>query len=492
MIQSDDYTKRFMELKAEYPDLSDTELLNKMSEEINVLPEDDTPVTPVPRVKREPLPPRESVPDTPNQILYKWSTKISAEQNSTETRYLPPSIYEDLLYRLKNSEGQIISVTGMQGVGKTEMRNQLHWELVGDNSENPRAIRARWRGQDALLDSIVKTLSEFSSANRFYRDSVLSAIRVKIGGDGVADPGRMTKLVEKNIPKFKRDNDAEIIANVLINPRVYDDDPQGFFRSDRVRELFPVLRDYLNKSDLKEMRKRIFAELMSENYTFLLDFQDYSKRNHSVRDKDWADFQEFWVESIERQALEDPQVANIVMFYQKELWSDHFLPGKVDEMQILPHKAQTMVDFIHTQVLPDGGCPFTDDGILMVAQLALGNFRKFKRYITVCLDHNRKRSSGTETISAADVTDWITTDVLKKDWERELGDVFPIGKIRRGKAIEVMKILFNNGGVGQSDLVKSVFDNRMDGSRVLQKMEEHGFIIRTRVGRENIVKLGGE
>lgn len=422
--------------------------------------------------------------------LYQWASVLTAEQHD-DPHYFKTPFYHRILRKLKNTEGQLIAITGRQGVGKTAMMNNLFWDYYNQNSRAPNVFRMKWRGEDAFFDSIIDTLEKFSTANDVYEDMIYEIISKKIGVSMSLSVERMTELVYKSVPRIHPgSNDGGIIARYLLGKLDYYDDSRD---GTRLRELWPILEDMVSKSDRKKMKRRIFNDLINEDVAFFLDFPDYSKNSKTKMNDDFSKFQDFYFDTLERLRFEDHQFAHVVIFFQKELFGGHFLVGKMVEYEIKPVKPDLMVGFVKETF---GLEPFTEDAMSIIARLSRGYFRNFKKYIVVCLEafFDVYADTGEEiVVDGGKVLSWIDVDVLEKDWHREMIDLFPRSLQRRREAIEVLGFLFKNGECDQGDIVENVFYGRKNqASRILGPLEKSGHIVRVKDGRSKIVRLGGE
>jgi hypothetical protein len=135
--------------------------------------------------------------------------------------------------------------------------------------------------------------------------------------------------------------------------------------------------------------------------------------------------------------------------------------------------------------------PFTVETLEYLGRLSRGIIRRFKKYVKICLEKSLEH--GCFSISPDLAKQWIGLEQLEKDMELELMDIFPREKELRRLSVTLLQFL-NEGAIPQNDLAEEVFDgNKVKCSRVLDKLEAWGYILRewesTEEARRKIVKL---
>ncbi|RLG16390.1 hypothetical protein DRN63_04240 [Nanoarchaeota archaeon] len=125
--------------------------------------------------------------------------------------------------------------------------------------------------------------------------------------------------------------------------------------------------------------------------------------------------------------------------------------------------------------------PFTREALEELAALSRGIFRRFKKYIQTCLE-NYYFTQGINKITIDHVKKWISTDMLVRDMELELLDIFPKRKEQRIMAVKLFRYLHEKGGAAsQKDITEDLFEGeKMACSRLLRTLESHGYIIRVK------------
>jgi len=133
--------------------------------------------------------------------------------------------------------------------------------------------------------------------------------------------------------------------------------------------------------------------------------------------------------------------------------------------------------------------PFTEEGLLTVARMSRGIFRRFLRYITLTLDEWRPRPELHELIDPAAVREAVTFERLAEDMELELAGLFPKHSDLRMQAVRLLVLLEESGPHKQSQLVEQLGLEEYAMSRLLAKPELHRHVIRKRDGTDKVVTI---
>lgn len=229
-----------------------------------------------------------------------------------------------------------------------------------------------------------------------------------------------------------------------------------------------------------------FQELVARNIkalgptVVLLDFPDYNKTQKSRMTRDLHDVQILWENYYYSLIL--------VLFLQKELFHNNFFFGKMQVYELKPFTPSEMVAIYKKKF--NSAKPFTDEALLHLAALARGIFRRFLKYIGICLD-NWFDSDYREIISVENVNTWITLQQRAMDMELELSDVFPNNRENQMSALKILDHLsLKNTPVFQKDIVDSIFEgNDMAASRTLDRLEAYRYLNREYDGKGKLVKL---
>jgi len=236
------------------------------------------------------------------------------------------------------------------------------------------------------------------------------------------------------------------------------------------------------------MRRETFKHITSNlhsftgKHTIFIDTPDYAIRDVRKINGDLTELSKIW-KYLRSQGCR----ANIVIFFQKELVekTDHFFLRKItDIVELKPLSPQQLIEAFKLRFKT---CePFSEEALKLIAELSRGVFRRFKRYIQLCLEDMLDR--GREQVKVEDVKDVITTDVLMRDLDLELSDIFRNERYKR-ISIAVLKHLREHGSVNQKTLAEVLGVHATILGRILSSLEEHGYVKRERgKKRELIIK----
>lgn len=377
---------------------------------------------------------------TPYLEVYQWCVKHAAEQHPLYTDlYIESLPVKRLVRRLVSTQGNLIALIGNQGVGKTSTLKYIRYKL---SRQDQVCILIKWAGLESIFQQLPPK----------YVDKDYS-----------------TNLVE---------------AAQQTNKRL---------------SFFPTRREYerlIGKNQTLEIQlKMAVSGLAQQEATILIEFQDYDKRSRGQMVRDLKEFQVFWSLITEH----DPDSClNIVFAWQRELWGGHFNFGKFDVVELKPFTPETLAR--HYEQIgfqsKNGFEPFTYEALMLIAGLARGVPRWYKKYIRVCLDHlydNLETGNTVDAITEECVRQWITIELLSEDWHRELLEVFPKSMGLRRKAVQVFVHLQQHGSTTQAEIQQLMFgsesSDKMACSRLLAKVEEAGYIAREYDGREKMVRM---
>jgi len=415
--------------------------------------------------------------------LYQWCSELSFEQNYKQyKRYYWTPEAKKLLNRLKYARNQLIAVIGLQGSGKTILR-----EVLAANLEN--SISTKWFGKEKLMQEVLDYLDYQSEIPWDEIDSVLSDLYNKMGN----------KLWD-----YLRKINSEL---VYIAEDVLKNGPPKPPYTDHMLQLKAAIENKISGTELKRRSYKNFLWTMSNMRNILLDLPDYDKNNRNRMIKDLNDIQAFW-EELNSEITDFQRKCNLVIFMQKELFKGHFFFGKCDVVELKPLTPQQFYDFyLENFVKPECGekekrpIPFEIDAFFEVAKLSRGIWRRFKKYLKICLEnwYEELEAKGKWThplrlISIDQVKKWITVEQLEKDMELELMDIFPRSKENRLKTVMVLRYLREHGPLNQQTLAQKFFGgtsekSQMACSRLLNKLEVYEYIRSEQKGREKIWRI---
>ena len=421
----------------------------------------ETPQKPETDTKRENnriTPPRTENKKTtlPFKDVYQWANLLTSESTQFEFDFIWTPPMKRLLRKLNHLEKQLVVVIGLQGVGKTEFLKQLEWKL--------RELREQSHDEKRVISI---NLANFDPAKAFLT---------------LDDQHALTWELER---EYRR-----------LFPTQYHEGgkgrPDAIEKSDITTE-FNWYRRKLGRRANKIIEDYVLNEL-GEAKCIFVDLGDYDKRNRSRMNGDLIQLRNLWVKIT---CPEDAEpTVNFIFSMQKELFTGNFLFGKPMIFELKPFSPRQLVEFYKQKF--GSTAPFTEDALFRVAQLSMGIWRRYKKYISTSLDEWYDLENSSYSVTLQDVEQWITIEQLAKDMELEFSDIFPHNKPKQRKAMMVCQRL-QKGAMKQFEIAKEFFGegkaSEMACSRMLEVLETHDKISRSLEGTRNmkVVSLkGGE
>lgn len=396
--------------------------------------------------------------ELPYREVYQFATELTHEQNKNQSFFWTKQA-ERLVRRLQLSKNQLIAVIGYQGSGKSTLLSML-W----DKLENCHGLK--WFGEKSAEENL-----EFFAEPDL--ENLISYLHLKNSEEELRHwVGSLPTSI------------ANTVGAILFSPHADEHlkNPQYTIIA------HSIIEKKLGQATLQEAKKDWLAQELSKG-TILIDLPDYDKNNRTQMIHDLNAIHKFW-QNIDVMN-EGSRETNIVLFMQKELFHNHFFFGKMDVIDLELLKPQ---DFIQYYTDKFGSTkPFEVDALREIAYLSRGIFRRFKKYIRICLD-NFYDDSEKGGISVEDVQLWISQAQLSKDMELELSSVFHSRELHN-YTVTLLQVLGKNGSVDQQELSTQVFGEgkaaEMQCSRVLQKLEAYGYIKReVHDNNKKMVSLG--
>ena len=418
--------------------------------------------------------------------IYQWSCRLSTEQGEEEYFWTEETLA--LLNRLKTSKGNMIAVIGLQGVGKTALRQALFRKL---SEENFKVYSLKWVGspEETLIKSISYVEGKFldNSDLNYFKELFYELFRrhwIK-GEDSWSTAEKISKALGL------KSSDEEIKYGIEEFIRAAYGRGENIHEADKLAKhlsqiLTPLLEKALGSKKVMEVRKFLFQDRLQSANVILIDLPDYERGNIKQMNRDLTAIQEWWEGIFTSQFEGYTQDVSLVIFFQKELFQGHFFMGKLDVYELHPLTPKDMLSCYEQNFKSHE--PFTREALIELAFLSRGIFRRFKKYVRICLDHVMQKDI--ETVTPEHVKQWIGLDQLVKDMELELMTIFPKERENRILSVKLLKRLMESGPLTQSEVAEEVFDGaEMKASRVLGRLESWNYIKRERRGKDKIVSL---
>lgn len=426
-------------------------------------------------------------------VVLRWCNNQTGEYSEIfqDTEYLWTSQTENIFRKLGEHK-ILMRIIGLSGQGKTELSKAIFRRM-------------------STLDQFAVRL-KFGSEAKQVSEELQREFDAKYFGE-------LWKEVSQHLASIAMNSEVNVINTFdnELNPRVdvpetfeghvykrvtivHDDVAESMLRqyynaTEEQRQelnytvnkkLIPVLEKHLSQKAIALVKRRIEQESFAEADVILIDLPDETQTSYH-----WAEYIDLlmsWIAELGGRM-------NVVLFWQKEVHCNHFALRKFRSITLEPIKPKELVDFyIKMFNYPE---PFASDALLKVAKLSRGVFRRFKKYVAICID--MMKQNGKKEITESDVRDAITLGEINNDLKLELEVLFPREDTLRLKATEVLTRLAD-GDMTQSDIVKEIFNgNKVRASRVLDKLENETekFIMRSRSvssqhGEKLVHLVGGE
>jgi len=238
-----------------------------------------------------------------------------------------------------------------------------------------------------------------------------------------------------------------------------------------------------------------YMETFQDHHTVFIDMPDYGTKDIRRINKDLNILYEIWrflrqqyewFELIESDAKKRYQV-NIVVFLQKELVKrqQHFFLRKMDIVELRPLKPDELVHAFLMRF--EDYEPFTRDSLMLIAELSRGIFRRFMRYIQLCLEDMIERNA--DKVTVEDVENIITDNVLMQDMELEFFDIFRNQRYAN-YATRIISFLIRKKEADQKTIAEYLNIHPTIAGRIISTLEQNGYVTRERGKRAQwLVKI---
>ena len=374
--------------------------------------------------------------------VYRWASHLTAE-----TRYVNPESYKDyyltasarsLHFKLTHMEQGLVGVVGLQGIGKTSTLQKLAFDL--DTSETS-AIFIRWV---ADWQKIIET-------NPRIKRAYVSTLNEKLH-----------EKEEAYAHTFRR--------MPGLGGKVPDRNDLGDLEAGRIS--IENMEATLGKNESKKvMQEAIISTLAFTRYVFI-DLPDYSKKTKSAMNEDLSTVENLWKRAT---AIAGDDMATIfVIGIQKEMYGGHFLFGKMINVELSPMKVEEMVEAYKQKWATIE--PFTEEALRLIAQKSRGIFRRFQKYIMMCIEGVAGQDF---PITVEIVNRSITLDMLNADMDLELTDLFQNNREQKMMAVKTLASL-SSKNANQKEIAEMLDVDEATAGRLVKKLETYGYLKRER------------
>lgn len=366
-------------------------------------------------------------PDPKILEIYEWTNNLTAEGKAFIEHYYPTKALGTLSMRLNYSHRNLIGVVGLQGTGKSTLLLYLdNWA----HKHGKKTIYIKW-----TRDWLQKQTDELQFENVEYRMMLNAELSNIFEGYD-----RAIRIY----PPLKR------VPN-RVDIGMADRNEFGIGSAEAL----------LPKGRVKELRRKVVLENLQDKDTIFIDMPDYTKMDKRVMASDKSEIQQFW-KNVQCEGETD---VSLIITFQKELFGSHFFDGKVDVVEIDLLKPSELVE---AYKLYWKDCfPFTEDALLRVAELAKGVFRRFLKYLKLCLETAKLQSP-------------ITVDHVKIaiSFEQQLRDMDL--EVQRSQTLLILNFLQGHEDVNQKEIAEALGLTEITVSKIIARLEEYGYVKRKR------------
>ena len=237
----------------------------------------------------------------------------------------------------------------------------------------------------------------------------------------------------------------------------------------------------LSRSTVSRLRRETCLQLLLKTSLILIDTVDYSRTDRRRMATDLESIYALWSK------IASSGGPTILFAVQKELSDGHFFLDKARRFEIEPLAAEQLVEAYQWKF--HGSAPFTEEGLLKLARMSRGVFRRFLNYILLALDLFETHPEESGEINADLVARAVPVERIVEDMEVELSRLFPKNSGLTSVAVRLILLLEERGEMMQGELTGLLNVEDYTLSRLLAKLEDARYVTRRREGNDKIVAL---
>jgi len=207
-----------------------------------------------------------------------------------------------------------------------------------------------------------------------------------------------------------------------------------------------------------------------ERKIVFIDMSDYGKQSRASMNKDLEQIRDFWLKTRKYNVT-------VAVSIQAEMFKGHFLYGKIDAVTLEPLKPAELVE-AYTRIWETVE-PFKPEALQLIAELSRGIFRRFMRYIQLCIE--RQQIMGADgLIDMQFVNETVTFDQLARDMDLELSDIFTHQQSKL-EAVKLLSFLRQcKEPPNQKQIAETLSLSEASVGRYIERLEAHGYVQRKR------------
>jgi len=394
-----------------------------------------------------------------------WANQLAGEARDRDWlrySYVPPEVLRDVHQELTSSTRGLIGLIGQQGVGKSSalmaLQKGIPYSFLGQR------VLFKWRRKDELFKALLTFTHEATDVFlQLYLISLVLVLRDQLSEMNDVDKKKFNTLQERE--------KAFQLFRQLPEELMFD---------------ISWAESKLGRAATQKLREDTWLKVLSEQDVILIDTPDYSKTDKRQMDADLQEIYWFWHNLVSHNLIESR--STIVVAIQREMFHDHFFLDKMRKFELSPLPPDQMVKSYRLKF--GTTYPFTESGLMSLARLSRGIYRRFLRYIVLALDFwSESKSTQSQSIDVETVRKAIPLERLAEDLELEFTGLFPKHSDVRLLAVRVIMCLQESGPRKQSQLAQELDVEPFTMSRLLTKLETSKHIIRAREGVDKVVSL---
>jgi hypothetical protein len=435
------------------------------------------------------------------EAVRSWASGLAAEDDPPRM-YLPPEAVKQIITRIETSPRSLDFVLARQGTGKSAAAvyiESVSWK--GQSIAVPSSQQAGGDAREPNLGMVVRF--KWREPGNFVRQFAESVKRASEGGGRSAEESEFAQCYDSELdtqlewlartsPSFDSRLSRVVLEKKLVSSyelRYYTKTLRDVIADaeDRKGRAYHVASalSLLSKSKREQVDKEALLRALVEKVDAILtDMPDYKRKDSRLISSDLSEFSGFWQDLLSRGWR-----GHAIIFMQEELFGGHYVEGKAFRLEIAPFKLDELVGFYKELF---GGCnPFTEEALSLVAGLSRGIFRRYKRYVLLCLERWDVTKSGNrgDKIDSALVREAVSEGELVKDLELELVKLFPREESAGTAARAISVVAKSVEPVNQKTLAEMLGVSQDVIGRILETLGAHGYISRESTTTGKVVRV---
>jgi hypothetical protein len=393
--------------------------------------------------------------------VYKWSAQQTSESHKFDIRdYYWTEPVKTALFRLQHTEKALIGIQGLQGTGKSAALSALKSSLL---QEPTFVIKYKWsRDIKNLLEEVIDIEEYWYSLwekvlehpDLVQNKLKISPITIRTSLNSWYEYDELSK--EEDNPRRKEYADYKVRTRRILDNIAY-------------LGKLEMLLEYRVVEDIKRI---MFDNALNSMTHILIDMPDYNKTNLQLMSKDVDELQHMWNEFMEKNTE-----TTFLIAVQKEIVmkKPHFFFGKVRWLDLEPLTPEQLLEaYLQKWTTYE---PFTEDALKSIARLSRGVFRRFLNYMNVTIEQYMMAGK-TGLISIEDMEKAVSINILSKDLELELSDVFSNTQ-QRMQAVKTLDML-RKASLIQKQIAENLGISEATAGKLVAKLELYNYVKRTR------------